>query len=127
MKLKNYWPAIVWAFFVLIICDMSLGKAGESHLFFKGFDKLTHTGLFFVLTILVSYGLIKNTGKMNLATGLAVFTGGVIFGGLIEILQLYIFTWRSGEWADLFCDTVGIGMGLFAVFTLQKAGKEDEK
>lgn len=127
MKLKNFWPAIVWAIFVLIICNRSLGSLAENPVFFKGFDKLTHTGLFFVFTILLCFGLIKNSGKMNLGADLAVLIGGIAFGGIIELLQLYIFTWRSGEWADLFCDTIGIGMGLFAVFSLQKAREGYEK
>jgi len=37
----------------------------------------------------------------------------LLYGGTIELLQAYVFTWRSGEWADLFADCVGTGMGLF--------------
>jgi VanZ family protein len=43
------------------------------------------------------------------------------YGGIIELLQHYLFTWRSGEWADLFADAVGAFMGLFSFLVIFKA------
>jgi hypothetical protein len=34
---------------------------------------------------------------------------------------MYVFTWRSGELADLFCDTVGACMGIFGVLVTSNA------
>jgi hypothetical protein len=39
---------------------------------------------------------------------------------------LYIFTWRSGEWNDLFADSVGAGMATFSTLLLATA-LSDEK
>ena len=39
----------------------------------------------------------------------------ILYGGAIELLQNYIFTWRDGDWNDLFADTVGAAMGTFSV------------
>ena len=114
---KHQSPALIWALFILIICCASLGKAGESPLFFKGFDKLTHTGLFFVLTIFTLYGLLRKQAHHQLPANIFAFVLIImfLFGGAIELLQLKVFTYRSAEWADLFCDVLGTLMGIFSV------------
>ena len=96
-------------------------------MFFPGFDKLTHTGLFFTLVVLFCNGIIRQQKKhaFSYKQIIVVVLATVFFGGIIEILQLTIFTWRSGEWNDLFCDVLGICMGIFAVvLTLSAVGNE---
>ncbi|RYE22674.1 MAG: hypothetical protein EOP42_24165 [Sphingobacteriaceae bacterium] len=116
-QLKYQGPAIIWALFILVICCAPLGKAGHSHLFFQGFDKLTHTGLFFVLSVLTLHGLIRKQAHYQLAAKsfLLVLVLLFVFGAAIELLQLQFFTYRSAEWADLFCDLLGSLMGIFSV------------
>lgn len=114
--LKYQGLAIGWALFILVICNISIGSVGESKTFFPGFDKLTHTGLFFVQTVLVLFGLIKQYKKISFGILVIVVLLMSAFGGLIEILQWKVFTYRGGEWADLFADVVGIGMGAFGVY-----------
>ncbi len=108
---------ILWALFILIICNVDLGGVGKSHLFFEGFDKLTHCGLFFVLVVFAANWYLKknelNTLTLFQAFGITLLA--IVYGGIIELLQLYVFTWRSGEWPDLFCDTVGACMAMFCI------------
>ena len=60
--------------------------------------------------------LVKNTPRnLTLVQAFACLLVAVLFGGAIELLQKYLFTWRSGEWGDLFADAVGAGMALFSV------------
>jgi VanZ family protein len=106
-----------WALFIFILCTVKLGGVSNSPLFFPGFDKLTHCGLFFVLNVLLCHGLLRNSSLRNLTLSRSFFSLliPIAFGAVIEVLQAYIFTWRSGEWADLFADSVGTAMGLFSV------------
>ncbi|MGI4021750.1 MAG: VanZ family protein [Janthinobacterium lividum] len=115
--LKYQRLALLWALFIFLICCVSLGKVGSSHLFFTGFDKLTHTGLFFVLTIFTFYGLIRKQKQIgfSLAVVLTVLVIMFLYGGAIELLQWQLFTYRSGDWNDLFCDILGSLMGIFSV------------
>jgi VanZ family protein len=110
-------PAVWWALFIFVMCSISFGSVAKSHLFFAGFDKLVHCGLFFVFSAFAGSGLIRQYGtrRFTLASGIKVFCFAILYGGLIELVQLYIFTWRSGEWADLFADAVGAGMGVFGI------------
>ncbi len=112
-----------WALFILIMCNASLGKIGHSHRFFPGFDKLVHCGFFFVFVVLCVNGYIRQQTNSHIAYKplLLIMLMAIVFGGAIEILQLTIFTWRSAEWADLFADTVGAGMGLFSTLVTNYA------
>jgi VanZ family protein len=90
--------------------------------FFEGFDKLAHTGFFFVLTVLLFYGKIKQQSSYSYRgiTILKILLITVSLGALIELLQLYVFTYRSAEWWDLFADMIGVGMGIFSYIFLHR-------
>jgi VanZ family protein len=103
-----------WALFVLIMCNMKMGAVSHSPMFFEGFDKMVHCGFFFMFTVLAIHGVIAQHRNFNFGTAVKMFVVAIAFGAAIEILQLYIFTWRSGEWNDLFADTVGAGMATFS-------------
>ncbi len=116
-RLKYQGPTILWALFVFILCTMKMGKAEQSPLFFPGFDKLVHCGFYVVFTVFYSYGIIRqhNYTAFPFKFILLIFALAVAYGGAIELLQAYVFTWRDGGWDDLFADAVGAGMGLFGV------------
>lgn len=123
-KLLKYQSlTLAWALFILVICCASLGKVGNSPVFFEGFDKLTHTGLFFVLTVLTFSGLIRKQGHIRLSTSVFIMVLVIVFllGGGVEVLQWKVFTYRSGDWNDLFCDMLGSLMGIFSVLVITHA------
>jgi VanZ family protein len=117
LQLKYQRPAIWWALFIFILCNISFGSVGKSPMFFPGFDKLVHCGLFFVLSTFMGSGIIRQYGMRHftLMAAIKVFAVAILYGGIIELLQRYIFTWRSGEWDDLFADSVGAGMAVFGI------------
>ena len=54
------------------------------------------------------------------------FVGMILLGGLMELLQAYCTTTRSGEWLDFFADTIGVFLGtaidLLMKITLRSKG-----
>lgn len=120
---KYYWPALLWALFILVLCSIKLGDVPDSPLFFPGFDKLVHCGLCFVFTVFMAWGYIRKQTPRALPNNalLLITIIAIAYGGLIEILQHYFFTWRSGEWNDLFADIIGILMATFSIFITAKA------
>lgn len=122
-RLKYYGPAILWALFILIICSLPMGPITNSPRFFPGFDKLVHCGLFFVLATLYCYGSIRKFNTRTIRIEIAMKNTIVLisYGALIEVLQMYVFTWRSGDMSDLFADTVGTCMGIFSVLVTSSA------
>jgi VanZ family protein len=76
-------------------------------------DKIIHLFIFGVFTILLSFGLIHNSGKsISLRVfALTVIGSGIIYGGITELLQAYIFTWRQASVYDFIADSVGCVAG----------------
>ena len=122
-KFKYYGPATLWALFILIICNLPMGDVAKSPSFFPGFDKLVHCGLFAVLAVLYCEGSIRRWNTKTIRIEIAIKNTIVLisYGALIEMLQKYVFTWRSGEWNDLFADTVGACLGIFSVLITANA------
>jgi len=121
--LRYQYLSILWAIFVVIICEMpSSSISSDSITFFEGFDKLAHTGFFFVLTVLLFHGKIKEQGSYNyrLLTILKILLITLFLGAGIEMLQYAVFTYRSAEWWDLFADMTGVGMGIFSYIFLHR-------
>lgn len=124
--LRFQWPAITWALLVLILCDIPMSDVPGSSKFFEGFDKMVHLGFFFVLTVLLFYGKIKqqNSFEYRILTIVKIVAINVILGGGIELLQWKIFTYRSAEWWDFFSDMLGLGMGVFSYLLLHRTRKK---
>lgn len=120
-ELRTQYLAIIWSVFVLIMCNLPLGDAGGGF-FFEGFDKLVHTGFFFVLTVLLFYGRIRQqmSYQYRLLTVVKILLITSVLGGGIEIIQWKIFTYRSAEWWDFACDLIGVGMGIFSYIFLHR-------
>ena len=80
----------------------------------SNFDKLVHTLLFLALSGVLFF---DNTSYLRLPISkmrilFASFLFPVAIGGLIEILQAYLTTTRSGDWFDFIFDGLGAFLGL---------------
>ena len=124
--IKHQYLAILWAILVLILCDMPTDTLEKGVPVFQGMDKLVHTGFFFVLTVLLFYGKIRQQKSyvFRITTIMKILLVTASLGAGIEILQWKVFTYRSAEWWDLFCDMVGVGMGIFSYIFLHRNGHE---
>ena len=120
--LKYQWPAMLWSVLVLILCDLPSSDLPSSSHFFEGFDKMVHLGFFYVLTVLLFFGKIKqqNSYDYRILTIVKIILINVALGGGIEILQWKIFTYRSAEWWDFFSDMTGLAMGVFSYLLLHR-------
>ena len=120
--LKFQWPAISWAILIIILCGLPQNDLPQAQRFFEGFDKMVHLGFFFVLTVFLFYGKIRqqNSFDYRFLTIVKIILINVILGGGIELLQWKVFTYRSAEWWDFFADMTGLGMGVFSYLLLHR-------
>ena len=127
--LKNQRLTLLWALFVFIICNIKFGSVGKSSLFFPGFDKLAHCGLFFVLVVFIANGFIRQNliERLSYKNAFIITLIAIAYGGLIEIVQLTLFSWRTGDWDDLFADTVGACMAIFSILITINATENVKK
>jgi hypothetical protein len=126
---KYYGLTILWALFIFIMCTIKLGSISESPLFFPGFDKLVHCGFIYGLVGLWSQGYLRKHPRSGIPYKqlLIILLMSVLFGGLIELLQWKVFTWRDGDWADFSADSIGGLMATAAVLLAFNALSNEKK
>lgn len=93
---------ILWAG---IICWLSLTSTPPLIPGVLGWDKLLHAVAYALLSILVAQYLHIYTQSWK-----TVFYAGclaILYGGLMEVLQLMMQTGRRAEWWDLVADIIG--------------------
>lgn len=121
--LRYQYLSILWAIFVVVVCVLPpIGDGHSGFTFFEGFDKLAHTGFFFVLTVFLFNGKIREQKSYSyrIQTIFKIVLINLVLGGGIEIFQLEVFTYRSAEWWDFFADMLGLAMGIFSYIFLHR-------
>ncbi|WP_443944950.1 glycine cleavage system protein H [Pedobacter sp. AW1-32] len=127
--LKGQTWAIIWTFVVLVLCFMHMPETKSGRFFFTGFDKMTHLGFFYVLSVLLFYGKInyQHSYGFRTLTIFKILLINAIIGGGIELLQWKVFTYRSAEWWDFGCDMLGACMAVFSYIILHKLNFNEKK
>jgi len=112
--LKNLLPAIVWAIFILVLTTLSNGGFVSQNLLGIATDKLGHAFIFGVLVFFIMQALIKlwRFSFFLRKIQIIAFFIGVGYGCLIELIQLYIVTYRQAEWGDVMANIIGCFIGL---------------
>src|SRR5699024_63156 len=102
-NMKHYIWAVLWAGVVLVLCGLPSAATDEVPKF-PGIDKLVHTGFFFVFTVLLYYGAIRQAATFGPSwrISIRVVIFSCLFALLTEYLQWKVFTYRSAEAWDLF-------------------------
>ncbi len=75
--------------------------------------------------VAMSWGFFKQKKYEALASNkfLYSFLFCITWGGLMELSQLFIFTYRSAEWADVLANSIGASLGLIISTFLWKTNK----
>ncbi len=113
---RSYSLAITWSAIVLYLTLKEPGKLETAISLFRGFDKLAHLGVFVVLSFLSFWG----THHYKKIDSAVVWIGLILFGAAIELLQSYVYTYRSGSWFDFLADIIGIALGWFFFYFYRK-------
>ena len=114
---------IAWAIFIFILCAIpgySIPKYDWAELL--SIDKLIHTILFAVLSVLFMRGFKKQDDfpALRLHTIPFVFLFCIAYGGSLELMQAYCFIDRSGSWFDFIANSAGTVTGYFVYIYLRK-------
>lgn len=116
MFLKYNVAGILWAALIFILCAIpgtSLPHYSWADLI--SFDKFIHAFIFAVLVLLLLRGFKKQNQFVFIAKHAILFsvTASVLYGGLLELMQAYCFTARSGDWFDFTANSVGCFAGIY--------------
>jgi len=96
----------------IIILYLSLGhiSSPDKITVIPFLDKVIHLSMYFILTILLLFELQLSTKKNTIAM---IMLYSLLFGSLMEILQSYIFVYRSGDYLDFIFNSLGTIVALF--------------
>ena len=107
-----------WAVVVLVLtltpaAEMPVTPVWE----LLSFDTAAHAGVFAVLAGLSWLALRQSRRwpRLRPYLGRIVLGGSILFGGLIEILQMIMRLGRHGEWSDLLSDALGAAVAVGVV------------
>ena len=118
--LKYNLPALLWAtviLFLTLLPAYSLPEVPAWELI--SFATASHAAVFFVLALLLCFGLTKQTtyGNLRRHSSWVTLVVSVLFGVLIEFLQTIMGLGRQGDIMDVVSNTIGTVAGI-AVFSL---------
>lgn len=119
-KKQMFWrynrPAFFWALLILLLCGFPGDKIPElTFLEWLNPDKIVHLILFGVQCFLLLKGFTRQNlfRFLNNYAGLLALLISISYGGIVEILQEYVFIHRSGDIRDAAANAIGALLGLW--------------
>ena len=74
-------------------------------------DKWTHLVMYGGTCTVIWWEYLRHHDILNRSKLLLTLVGMILLGGVMELLQAYCTTTRSGEWLDLWADSIGVLLG----------------
>lgn len=113
--LKAYSPAVIWAVTITVLSAVPGNKLYMPPIW--NADKYAHLGVYFVLAACLIFGFLRAGHCQNLRSSVvSAILISMVFGGILEILQQYVFVGRSGDILDFTANSIGaILAGLLAL------------
>ena len=121
-RIKNfsYIITVLFAILILILSIIPTDVNGEiPSFYFPGMDKLVHGLMYASFTVLVLNEYLKS-GKFRIIAVLLLMGGVWLYSVLMEIVQLYFVSYRSGDWKDALANLVGILLGAVLIFSIRR-------
>ena len=106
---------LLWAAVVLVLTLTPADEMPRTPVWeLLSFDTAAHAGVFFVLAGLSWFSLRRQRRWPRLVAraGAAVLASSLLFGALIEVLQMTMRLGRHGEWSDLLSDGLGAALAV---------------
>ena len=110
---------LLWAAVVLVLTLTPSNEMPRTPVWeLLSFDTAAHAGVFFVLAGLSWFSLRRQHRWPRLArhAGAVVLVASLLFGALIEVLQMTMKLGRHGEWSDLLSDELGAALAVGVAF-----------
>lgn len=119
---RYFWPAYLWVIIVLILTGVPGNDLPTLPSFWDSFqpDKIVHIGMFGLLFLLLAGGSFYKGGKVPISKKLIyiyLFIT-IALGGIIELLQKWVFIGRSCDIYDWIADIIGVLLALIFYYVV---------
>ncbi len=108
--IKSFWKPVLWGITIIILSLMSGKDVKKINIFnFEHADKIIHFIMYFVFSYFLFESFLKyfKTKIKTYRKIVYVLTISVLFGIIMEILQIMLIVNRSGEVLDFIANTIG--------------------
>lgn len=121
-----YWRTVIVLMVIFLLSTLSFSSTDSIKLVrFPHSDKVAHFLFYLGLGGVLYFDFQKDRLLRPRYDAMLwiLFASGVVYGGVIELVQMYCTTTRSGEWLDWAADIVGlaVGMGIGQLFFRKKS------
>jgi VanZ family protein len=116
---RYFWPVILWAVLILVLTGLPGNYFPVVSSVWDLFapDKIIHLFIFLVFTALLVFCQIQYSTKDISVSSVALVSigSGIVFGGITELLQAYVFVWRQASVYDFIADSAGCVSGYMLI------------
>lgn len=123
MILVKHWKSSLWTIIILLATTLPSSSIPKSSLLkIPHFDKIVHFVLFFVLAILLisEFNTLRKEGKLTRLSIVIAISVSVVYGLIIELLQYYLLTTRSGSLYDFAANVLGAIVAVLLYKTINR-------
>ena len=128
-KVRNYPFSCVIIVGIWTVCMTPIPETPLDEISF--IDKWTHFAMYGTLTIGIWSEYIFRHRKSRLISWKSLLFWGmicpIIRGGLVELAQAYLTTYRSGDWFDALCNSLGVLLGCLIGILLARFRATEDK
>ena len=123
MSLVRYWKSTSWTVIILLATTLPSSSIPKTSLLkIPHFDKIVHFVLFFVLALLLisEFNTLRQEGKLTRLSIVIAISVSVVYGLIIELLQYYLLTTRSGNLYDFAANVLGAIVAVLLYKTINR-------
>jgi VanZ family protein len=122
MRIKDYWPAILWAFIIFILTIAPSNQIPEPPDWGFSIDKVVHFLIFMVLNLLLLFTRHVKDRTWNQQQLIQIIILLSTYGFILELLQILVPA-RNFSWFDLAANVMGVIAGNFIYLGIVKLKK----
>ena len=114
-----FWSALFWSGLIIFLCLIKSSDIPQIAIPYL--DKVIHTGLHFVFTLLWFFYFKKQIGRLNNFKLLIIsLVLSIIFGIAIELMQEFFTVSRSADVFDVIANLFGASLAVVSIIYLNK-------
>jgi len=109
--IKRYPLSLITVVIIVILSLMPIGRI-EIIEDVPLADKWTHMVMYGTFVIVIWWEYLRQHARIDwLRCALWAFDAPIVLGGVLELIQAYCTTYRSGDWLDFVANAIGVALG----------------
>ena len=105
----------IWVTLITVLSLVSFSELDVDIVQVPFADKITHFVFYFGFVFLGSFWLGRREVHFEVNRVMVVFFFGIVYGGIMELLQLTLTQDRAAEWTDMFSNLLGASFAVLVV------------